>query len=151
MRTFLTLTIILLFAVVPVMAQSATDEAAVREATQQYLAALKAHDSNALAALHTDDCVNWLGDTNQKERWLQAAKEGWGERWENAQYEILEEIGMVFITPDVAIHKFTWQGTGILDEDGKTVPPRKNLRAFVYVKEDGKWLRAAQFGRPIEE
>ncbi len=63
----------------------------------------------------------------------------------------LEEIGIIFLTPDVAVYKARMDNTGLVDEDGKSLPQLKWLGAWVMVKKNGKWLSAAFFSRPIEE
>jgi hypothetical protein len=63
----------------------------------------------------------------------------------------LEEIGIIFFTPDVAVYKALMDNTGRVDEDGKPLPQVKWLAAVVMVKRNGQWLQAAWFTRPIEE
>ena len=69
----------------------------------------------------------------------------------NARMKELEEIGIVFVTPDVAIHKLRREMSGMVDADGKTLPDTKQIHARVFVKRNGKWLQAAYFSRPIQE
>jgi ketosteroid isomerase-like protein len=114
----LTVGICLLFPAVPVMAQSAADESAVREATKQYMAAFNKNDVKAMLALLDEKCEPWLGDYKGK-----AAFE---KRWEmriaqspNRKVKLTEEIGIVFLSPDFAIHKFLEEYSGWHDEDGK--------------------------------
>ncbi len=145
----ITVGVCLLLAVAPVMAQSAADEAAVREATEQFMAASNKHDVKAILALIDENCEIWTGTSKGRaglQKWYE-------ERFEQseAQLQLLEEIGIVFVTPDVAIHKFYEGYTGEFDSDGKPLPPAKGLRAYVYVKKDGKWLRGAMFWREVEE
>jgi hypothetical protein len=63
----------------------------------------------------------------------------------------LGEIGIIFVTPDVAVYKARMDNTGLVDEDGKALPQLKWLGAWVMVKKNGKWLSAAFFSRLIEE
>lgn len=63
----------------------------------------------------------------------------------------LDEIGIVFVTPDVAIYKCRDEVTGGLDADGNPRQPEKRLAAAVYVKKNGKWLWTTWFSRPIQE
>ena len=63
----------------------------------------------------------------------------------------LEEIGIIFFTPDVAVYKALMDNTGLVDEDGNPLPQVKWLGAWVMVKKNGKWLSAAFFTRLIEE
>jgi hypothetical protein len=65
--------------------------------------------------------------------------------------EIQDDIGIVFLTADSAVHQFQVQYTGGIDEDGKAMPPGKEYRVRVYTKQDGKWLLKAIFWQAIEE
>jgi hypothetical protein len=66
------------------------------------------------------------------------------------QIKLLDEIGIVFVTPDVAIHKHNDEVTGSIDADGKPLPPDKRISARVFVKKNGRWLFSTQFYRSIE-
>ena len=135
---------------VPVMADQAADEAAIRAAVEQMFAAGNKHDAKALMSLCIEDFEGWSGETKGRAAWEEYMS-GFFSRQKDLQYEMVDEIGIVFVTPDVAIYKFREKTTGLLDADGKTLPERKRLRADVYVKKDGKWLAATFFTRPIEE
>ncbi len=148
MRTFITLIIVLLVTVVPVMAQSAADEAAVREATKKYFAAHNKHDVKAVAALLDENYQSWT-DTGKA-----AAMKSLEERFKtmkDAQFKFAEEIGVDFLAPDIAVHKFYITWSGFLDTDGKTSPPGRSLWAPLYVKKNGQWLRRTLFWRIEEE
>ena len=146
----LTVGVCLLFAAVPAVAQSAADEAAVREATKQFMAAYNKHDTKAIVELIDEECRQW-GDAVKGKT---AYAKWYGERFERSkdlQVKLSEEISVDFITPDIAIHKFRTETTGSVDEDGNLQPPGKGLRAYLYVKKNGQWLRRTQFWRPITE
>jgi len=66
-------------------------------------------------------------------------------------YELLEEIGIVFVTPDVAIFKSREELTGGIDANGKPREPARRLQAYVCVKTESGWRFAASFSRTIEE
>ena len=125
----------LLFAAAPVMAQSAADEAAIKKANEQWTAAYNAKDADAYLAFFDKDCTaGWTGgpcNAGIKER---------GEIPQNARAKIIKQGDVVFITPDVAIFRDSWEGAR-----------RKDQRASVFVKKGGKWLLATRFNRPIEE
>jgi ketosteroid isomerase-like protein len=107
------------------------------------------HDAKAMAALVTEDYKSW--DDTVKGR--AALEKNMTELFEGQHIHVkqLEEIGIIFVTPDVAIYKQRTVWTGWVDEDGKPTPPVKQLTANVYVKQSGKWLEAAWFSRDIEE
>ena len=135
----------------PVFDQAA-EEAAVRDATEQFMAAYNKHDPQAVAALIDEECRQW-GDAVKGKA---AFAKWYGERFERSkdlinQIKLSEEIGIDFVTPDIAIHKFREETTGVVDADGNPQPLAKGLRAYLYVKKNGQWLRRAQFRRPIED
>ena len=166
----LTVGVFLLFASVPAVAQSTADEAAIREANEQRIAAWHAKDVKAYLAFYDDDCTqDWTGgpcmaEIRESGEFPEAWKTGAG-RWDtsgttcmnchnanaNAKIKVDKEIGIAFITPDVAILRYTTENTGFLDADGKPVPPGKLQYATVYGKKDGKWLIASLLFQMIEE
>jgi uncharacterized protein (TIGR02246 family) len=133
-----------------VLADQAEDEAAIREAVKQSFAAYNAHDAKAFVALRTEDYENWVGTTKGREA---RAKDltGTFERQKSIRAKQLEEIGIIFVTPDVAIYKQRIEVTGSVDGDGKPLPPARSLAAGVWVKQGGRWLESTFFSRPIEE
>ena len=139
----------LLLASVPAMADQAEDEAAIRKMQQQIMAAHAKQDAKAIAALMDEDFQNWDGTVKGRAAEEKQRRENF-ER-QKVQAKILDEIGIVFVTPEVAIYKFRVEITGSLDADGKPLPPLKMLYASVCVKKNDKWLRAAVFNRPVEE
>ncbi len=146
----LTVGVCLLLATVPVMAQSAADEAAVRDATEKYMAAYNNNDVKAMVALLDEKCETWRGDRKGRAAFAKTAEERFAQS-PNRKVKLSEEIGIVFLSPDFAIHKFVEEHSGWLDEDGKPQPTFEALRGFVYMKKDGKWLRGAQFWTRVEE
>ncbi len=134
MRNYLILAVALLASFTPnVAAQSVADEVAVRTATEQRIAIWNAKDVKAYLALLDEDCEDWLG--NPCAAGLRESGE-FPATSKNARGRIYEEIGVQFITSDVAIHKYRAEWTGYLDADGKPLPPIKNLRGY---PSDGPW------------
>jgi uncharacterized protein (TIGR02246 family) len=133
----------LLVSVTPVMAgQSAEDEAAIKKVVERLYAALNEKDIKAAFALCDENFENYTGtlkgrEANEK-RWMPIFET----RFKNVQYKPVEEIGIQFITPDVAIYKDSYDFTGALDEDGNTLPASKWSNAHVLLKKDGKWRYA---------
>ena len=152
MKYLITLTIgvCLLFSSVPAMAVQAEDEAAIRKVVEQNQAAFNNHDPRGMGALaeislgeNWDGSYKWTAEAdNMVDLW---------KRQPSIQNHILEEIGIIFFTPDVAVYKALMDNTGRVDEDGKPLPQVKWLAAVVMVKRNGQWLQAAWFTRPIEE
>ncbi len=141
----LTIGFCLLFTSVPAMADQAEDEAAIRKVVEQVNAAYNKKDAKAMASCITENFENWSGTRKGRKQ----SSEYWAS--DKGQYKQLDEIGIIFVTPDVAIFKEHGENTGGLDADGKPLPPQKVLEAWVLVKKNGNWLGAAIFTRPIEE
>ncbi len=151
MKYLITLTIgvCLLFSSVPAMAVQAEDEAAIRKVFEQHNAAFNNHDAEGLIALSDQSTESWDGSRKgaaQVEYYADLFK-----RQPSIKSKRLEEIGIIFVTPDVAVYKARMDNTGLVDEDGKPLPQLKWLGAWVMVKKNGKWLSAAFFSRLIEE
>ena len=136
----------LLLCSVPAMADQAEDEAAIREATKQFNAALNKNDTKTIAALLDENLETWEGSVKGRAAFIKRFEE-----YPDMSVKFLDEIGIVFLTPDVAVHKFTEENSGWTDDDGNALPPQKGRRAYVYIRKNGKWLRGAMFWRPTEE
>ncbi len=135
---------------VPLMADQAEDEAAIRDVVSQLFAAMKDHDAKAYAALCAENFEDWEGNTKGRAAMEKQIADHFA-NMKDIQYKLLDEIGIVSVTPDVAIFKHTDEVTNSLDTDGKTRPPYKRLSARVFVKTNSKWLFATHFYRTIEE
>jgi uncharacterized protein (TIGR02246 family) len=135
---------------VPAIAGQGEDEAAIREAAEKIVALYNSHNAKALVT-HFDDSGEFWDGTNKGRAKLEEFFTNVFNRAKNVTLKQLEEIGIVFITPDVAIHKVRRQLTGMVDVEGNQVPDRKEMLARVFVKKNGQWLLAAWFTRPIEE
>lgn len=133
----------------PVFDQAA-EEAAIREVIEQVYALANKHDAKGFVALMDESIEDWDGENKGRAAQEKGISEWW-ERQTDIQYKLLDEIGIVFVTPDVAIYKWHDHTTGELDEDGKPLPPSKWLEADVFVKKNDKWLIAAYFEKRIEE
>jgi uncharacterized protein (TIGR02246 family) len=142
----------LLASITPVMAgQSAEDEAAIKKVVEKLYAALNKKDIKAAFALCDENFEDYSGtlkgrEANEK-RWTPIFET----RFKNVQYKPVEEIGVQFITPNVAIYKDRYDFSGVLDEDGNTRPPSKWSNAHVLVKKEGKWMYATMIQWAQEE
>jgi uncharacterized protein (TIGR02246 family) len=149
---FLAFAIVVAFlaSVAPAVADQAEDEKAIREASEKVMAAFNAHDAKAQTPLFDEKIEAWNGTGKGRAE----HEKGYVEYFQNRPkigMKHLDEIGIVFITPDVAIHKLRREMTGRVDADGKPLPDVKHLHARVFVKRNGKWLLAAYFSTPTEE
>lgn len=152
MRPYLVVAVVgaLFASVTPGVADEAEDEAAIRKVMEQAYALANEHDAEGLTALLTEKWEDWGGNRKGRTAW----KKYWSELWERqkgARGKLLEEIGIIFVTPDVAIYKAIDETTGMLDAGGKPLPSRKDLNAHVLVKENGAWLLMAVFSRTMGE
>jgi uncharacterized protein (TIGR02246 family) len=141
----LTLGVCLLFSSPPAMGDQAADEAAIRELVKKANEAFNRHDAEAMAAFFVENFETPDGKYRGRKQvsdYFASMKN---------QYKQLDEIGIIFVTPDVAIFKEYGENTDNVDADGKSLPPSKALEAWVLVKKNGKWLAAALFPRPVEE
>lgn len=110
--------------------------------------AYRLRDGQALGALMTEDFENWLGTDKGRGINVKVGLEGLKSQ-PNVQYKRSGEVGVVFLTADVAIYKAHWEFSGMTDAAGKPSPPMKLLGACVMVKREGKWLMSAFFSRPV--
>jgi uncharacterized protein (TIGR02246 family) len=135
---------------VPSMADQAEDEAAIRKVVAAIDAAFNGHDPAAVLPLN-DDTIVIFGRTMRDRR---EAETLWSEYFaqnKNARRRFLEEIDIVFVTPDVAIYKSRGERTGRVDASGKPLPPNQAIYARVFVKRNDTWLLAASFYQMISE
>jgi hypothetical protein len=92
----------------------------------------------------------WEGDM----KGLAAREKYWEERYKtqkDSSTNVSDVIGVIFVTPEVAIWKAKLEALNMLGDDGKLIPATKFLMASVLAKKNGKWLEVASFSRPIEE
>ncbi|MEE8186261.1 MAG: nuclear transport factor 2 family protein [Nitrososphaerales archaeon] len=116
---------------------------------EQIDAAFDNHDAKGMGAFWDQSIESWDGSLKgaaEVEYYADLFK-----RQPSIKSKRFEEIGIVFVTPDVAVYKARMDNTGLVDEDGKLLPQVKWLGAWVMVKKNGKWLSAAFFSRHIEE
>ena len=128
----------------------AGDEAAVRASAKRILDTFNAHDAKANAALDDETFESWDGSVKGPAQDEKSNREFF-ERQKDFQRTMLEEIGIVQVTPDVAIYKFRGEWTGGIDEDGNARPRADFLHAMVLVKRDGEWRLAVSLNRILQE
>jgi hypothetical protein len=148
--TILTVGVNLLLASAPAVADQAADEKAIREASDKIMAAYSAHDTKAGEAFYDKTIESWDGSGKGPAAHAKMLAEGLKNQ-PKMKGENLDEIGIVFVTPDVAIHKLYREYTGLVDEDGKPMPKNEQICARVFVKRNGKWLLAAYFAAPRQQ
>jgi uncharacterized protein (TIGR02246 family) len=132
----------------PAMADRTEDEAAIRMVMEQMDRAYERRDPEAMSSYMAEDYVSWLGNHKGREVNVEIAMEELKNQ-KNLKYERSDEIGIDFVTHDVAIYKAHWNFTGAADARGNTLPPRKLLGACVMVRRDGRWQMVAFFSRSV--
>ena len=152
MRLYMIVAAVVAFltSVTPLVAGQAEDEAAIRKVMEQAYTFANEHDARGLTGLLTEKWEDWGGVRKGRAAWEKYWSELWA-RQEEAQGKMLEEIGIIFVSPNVAIFKAIDETTGMLDAGGKPLPSRKDLNAHVLVKKDGAWLFVAVFNRTMGE
>ena len=123
------------------------EEAAIRKAMEQLDEAYRLRDGQMFGALMAEGFENWLGTDKGRDVNVKLSLEGL-QRQPGVQYKRSVEVGIVFLSADVALYKAHWEFSGMVDAQGKPQPPMKLLGACVMVKRDGRWLMAAFFSRP---
>ena len=150
MRAFIALTIVLLFTVVPGQAQSAADETEIRAAIKQYINAHNKHDIKAMAAFIDDNWQNFTGERKGKASYGKWMTE-WFEQNADRHLAVAKEIGIEFITSDVALYTYYQEVTGLVDDDGNAQPASKGLSGWLFARKGGQWKMRKWFWRPVEE
>jgi ketosteroid isomerase-like protein len=145
----LTVGVCLLIAAVPAIADQAADEAAIRAATKQAIETANKRDMEAHLAVYADSFVSFGGKRDPAAH-RKIHTDGWAGQ-KDGRTKLLKEIDVVFLSPNIAIQTFQVEGTGWLDENGKTEPPSKTTYARVYEKKNGKWLIVGNFMRAVTE
>jgi ketosteroid isomerase-like protein len=126
------------------------EEAAIRSSISEMIVELNNHDVEGVVARADESAETWEGDLKGKEAFRKMWTDIWGHH-KDLQYQLRDEIGIVFVTNDVAIYKTYVDVTGILDEDGNPQPLLRRLFAWILLKKNGRWLWTTWFNRTIEE
>jgi ketosteroid isomerase-like protein len=124
------------------------EKAEILETIKKSFEGLNNQDIQAHLSTLTEDFETWSGkgDKNTREK-------SFTERWEwqkNVKYNVVEELGITFISPDVALYKARCENTGEIQKDGTPLPTHKWQGVWILAKRDGKWLIPAWYSRPIE-
>jgi len=120
------------------------DEAIIRRFLLERIEAFNRHEGPQAAVYTSDaDFVNVYGmwrkgpaeiEGRQKERMETVLK--------NAKITLID-LRIRFVRPDVAIVHQKHEMSGMLDAEGRTMPPHQELGIRVMVKEHGQWLTTA--------
>jgi ketosteroid isomerase-like protein len=125
------------------------EEAAIRETMKKAWDGLNNHDIQAHLSTLTEDFETWSGRGEKKAR-----EKFFTELWEwqkNVKFNVVEELGISFISADVALYKARFERTGEIEKDGTPIPRSEWQGVWILAKKGGKWLIPAWYTRPIEE
>ncbi|MGH9886581.1 MAG: SgcJ/EcaC family oxidoreductase [bacterium] len=119
------------------LAQSPTPEAAIREHTAAYAAAMNKHDATAVAALFAPDGDQVIGDGSRiaGRAAIRDAAQKELSTWPAARRITLAVTAVRVLTPDIAIAE-----TSATFSEG---PVKTNRGTSVMVRQNGKWQIAA--------
>jgi len=126
-------------------AQTQDDEGAIRQAVATMTTAFNTRDDQATASLTTTnvDFVTVTGNWSKSSAdYIAARRARFATALKNASIRVID-IKIRFLKPDVALAHVTHEIRGMLDADGKELPPHTELSLRVFVREHGKWLMTA--------
>jgi uncharacterized protein (TIGR02246 family) len=132
------------FALLPLilMAQTKSDDAAIRAVMDRFMDAWNRHDAHAFASVFTADAdftnVRGQGASGRKE--LEEFHEPMFATVFKDSHQEYAEIKTRYIRPDVAAVDVSWKMTGVTDPTGNPRPPRHGLLNFVMTKSENQWL-----------
>lgn len=141
----------LLIAAAPAIAQSAADEASIKEALTQLETAYNKHDEKAVAGLWGETAIEYRRETKGREAIEKRIAGIFDRHKRSIQYKVLEELGFAFLTPDVALVRQRVVFTNRFDEGGESLPDNNELVAFVFVKKNNTWKMRAILENTIDE
>ena len=149
MRTLSAVALVALLGTSAVFAPSlrAQDNAeAIREVTRQINEAWNNHDAEAVAAYFDADWRNF----NLVGRQLEAAIAELFESQPKHHRELLNEVGIVNVTSDVAVYMGTREVSGTVDDQGNALEPVRENFSRVYRKSGDSWLAVVSYSVPIQ-
>jgi uncharacterized protein (TIGR02246 family) len=128
-----------------VLAQTKSDETAIRRLPQAFCAAWNRHDGHALAQVMADDVdfvtvgAMWLHGRPDFEKYHVRLLSG---RFNQSMMTLLQ-TAVRFLRPEVAIVHWSWKIVGDRNPDGTSRAPRYGLITMVVEKRGGNWLVVA--------
>ena len=125
------------------------EKAAIREIMKISVEGINNHDIQTHLSTLTEDFETWSGKGDKGAR-EKSFIEFW-ERQKNVKYSLVEEYGITFISPDVALYKARFETTGEIEEDGTPIPANEWQGVWILAKKGGKWLIPAWYTRSIED
>jgi uncharacterized protein (TIGR02246 family) len=126
------------------------EEEAIRKFIDEFIVAYNNRDGEAMAGM-TDETLMTLGSVFEGRETIEEFYTNYFRLSEDTQTNILEEICLEFVTPEVALYQVRIEfANRPPDADGNPQPDQELFDTNVFVKRDGRWLRKGVFLRPIE-
>lgn len=124
------------------LAQPAGEEAQVRDAVRSFYDAFNSHDFQRVPQFTTDDWVhvNPTGGRTQGRKAVLAELEEVHSTFLKGVTDTPEETSVRFATPDVAVVTVPSRMSTFTTPDGVKHENERQIRTFVVVKRDGRWL-----------
>ena len=122
-------------------ADMSSDETAIRKSTTDFVAAWNHQDAKAMAAVFSDD-ADLINPSGRVAKGHAEIEKLFTDEHTTVMRSSTFSIGKVdvrLLTPDVAISEYTTDVSGMLDPDGKALPPLKVHVLMVSQKKNGKW------------
>jgi uncharacterized protein (TIGR02246 family) len=129
-------------AALPIGAQIAPDQDAVRKIPQAFCDAWNRHDGRQLASLMADDVdfvtvgATWIHGRSDFEKYHTRLLSG---RFSASTITPLQ-IAARFLRPDLAVVHWSWKIEGDRNPDGTARSPRYGMMTMLAEKRSGKWL-----------
>lgn len=124
------------------LAQSPTDQAAVRRLPQEFCDAWAKHDGHALAKIMAEDvdfvtvATTYLHGRTDFETFHVRLLGG---RFKDSSMTVLKSMTR-FLRPDMAVIHWSWKIAGDKNFDGTPRQPRYGMMTLVAEKKAGRWL-----------
>ena len=135
----------LMAAMLPVSAQTRSDEEAVRKLPQAFVDAWNKHDGHELAKIMADDVdfvtvgATWIHGRPDFEKYHTRLLSG---RFRESMTTPLQ-IAVRFLRPDIAVAHWSWTIVGDKNPDGTVRERRYGMMTIVAEKRNGAWLVVA--------
>ena len=120
------------------------DEKAIKRVMMQFEEAWNKHDANAYSSLFTPDAdfTSWKGERAHGRESIRKFLAPWFKNTFKQSTLKSTHNRIQFYGRDIATVDGEWEMTGLLDQNLKPIPDRKDIPLFVVRKEEGTWLIA---------
>jgi ketosteroid isomerase-like protein len=120
------------------------EEKAIREVMEQIRDAYNRKDAKVMVATG-DDRIYTFSTIIEGPEAIESFFTSFFEGNETMKLNPLEDMGVHFLTPNVAVFMGRSEFANRVDEEGKPLPPREFIGVNHYVKRNGQWKRASAY------